>query len=133
MKILVIENENTHYSTLSSLQEHEVIIANSIELALELLINSTHGFDMVLIDMLLPDIATANEKTLYGPLLAFMAMKNNIKYVAIAVPVRDEKGIMSSTYSYIVDHMLESNNTKILFTDVFFKNWKSIYEELIKE
>jgi len=133
MKILVIENENTHYSTLSSLQEHEVIIANSIELALELLINSTHGFDMVLIDMLLPDIATANEKTLYGPLLAFMAMKNNIKYVAIAVPVRDEKGIMSSTYSYIVDHMFESNNTKILFTDVFFKNWKSIYEELIKE
>ena len=117
MKVLVIENKNVHYSTVSSLQEHEVHIVNSIKPALNILMNpekEENVFDVILIDMLMPDIIYNNDKALTGLLVLLMAMKNKVPYIAVAVPMRDERGIMELAYEYIVNSVFKNDTTKVL-------------------
>lgn len=91
MKVLVIDDNGVNLKAAQAqLKDHEVVVASTYDEGEKLVRQKGHGFDAVLVDLLMPPStqqlrreAYSSEEMPVGIFLALLAAKNGAKYVAV--------------------------------------------------
>lgn len=140
MKILVVDDKKENReAAMAQLKEHNLTVVGSQEEAEKLLNKENHGFEVVLLDLLMPAGKRALSKNLIGiesdsgVYLALLAAVNGAKYVGVLTDASHHNHPSSACIDLLMAHPWELKEIKVADSKLFLSNDMELVKSSCKE